>query len=72
MFPLKLSDARFAPASIAAWPERSLLAAILASVKSNIPNSFFLYFSGQLELEDFPDIYKLPDSVKEKLDSYFQ
>ena len=44
----------------------------LTNVYEYFADAFFLYFSGQLELEDFPDIYKLPDSVKEKLDSYFQ
>ena len=30
------------------------------------------YFYGQKDLEDFPNLYQMPDEVRAKLDTYFK
>ena len=35
-------------------------------------DAFYYYFSGQKDLEDFPNLYQMPDEVRAKLDTYFK
>ena len=40
--------------------------------KEYFADAFYLYFSGQKDLEDFPNLYQMPDEVRAKLDTYFK